>query len=485
MRFIQHSALLSAGFHTLATGSGSTTNLVSPRECEFSRFSGVICPVSVGPSSERLELKFDFRSPISFVYSPKACPVGMKTRCYSQASSVPIEGIEIEGCRMPEIKLNLVTIDKHTDVSSVTDVGLRRAITRYRDVHGMIGAGPESQFMAGRIIEIFETGQVPRFNEIKTYPSTNTVSVDSSSGGWLVSGEMTVNGNIALPQLGTKILIDPGAHEIIIPMRYRESILRHGGADIQSFGKRHIWVKNCKISEVPRFAFTFNEGSIVVKIKRIQLLFFERQVIKNCTLDGIVFSSDIDHIIVGRALVRSVAKIILDGVDSKIGFVPRGAFSRKLGQIIVNPPRVPLFGWLHVAELKRAISISGTTAELIDEAFILFDHDFVYEGEGRFCRLLINPMFPDIDHHLGSSGTIYYAETGTPGSVHFSTEPLTGTLTWEIVREPKGVITSLFVEKLSYMDHYPYAKICYNQILGVHPDKHYPESDPEITDSET
>jgi hypothetical protein len=166
---------------------------------------------------------------------------------------------------------------------------------------------------------------------------------------------------------------------------------------------------------------------------------------------------------------------VFDGVHKTIRFVPKLSVSRAYGPIIPSEPRIPVTNWVSVSPIDRSIEVLFSK-EIRNDSFIFFDKDFVYEGDGKYCLLLVNPRFPEPKYPLDrQSSSISVAAQNIVG--HIYTMAKGSRVTFKAREGYLRPLGKLFLETITVKDSDPHAKICYSSPL--------PADEGQTTGSET
>jgi len=296
--------------------------------CEFSAISGIVCEGRVSGSSMSLGLDFAV-SQNSFVYlEGEACPFGLEGRCMQSSD---------DGTVQLEMKPGFGRISNFgvKRIESLElprdEVSLRKRIIKFRDVHGVLSMGPNSEIMHNRVVRITEKDHRdmsirPKIKErqIEDIPGLEFVDVVDGSDGWeFLAHQLSIQGLLAASFANVALVVDPGNPDIVFPSSmfpHLENQRLQAGSppqlvyiDIRLSGNRSLHV-------------------YVDQIGRTTQNPFIRVVVSNGT----------DKIILGRPFIRSLDRLYLDGVNKKLGFKMRQNNPRNM--LRIPQPTVPLFG---------------------------------------------------------------------------------------------------------------------------------------------
>ena len=387
---------------------------LSGAECEFSRISGITCidesKRSHGGFSVSSWLKLDFTtSSQSFLFTSKACPFGVSD-CFNEEAEthmkrLRIGDLAIDPSTTGPFQFTLVSVVDPELL--LEDGGFRNRVLRSRDVHGSVAFGPNSPIFQNAMgLAVSEVdGNDPKknlpflrfFSDVNRESASDSFFVPvqnpESNEDWEVLGHLQVNGIAINESSSSPIRIDPGADEIIIPIALLGIFIENmKGFVVQRIVNGRPYV-DCTKEHVPRLSFKFGDDGKVLKIKRIQLL-TSNLTSSVCAL-RIYFSKTATSITVGRALVRSLEKVILDASgDKRVGFTRRRS-AAKLGPILDRELRSPSFVCdpRSVSKSREQLSLLGRSL-WYGNAFILLNSEFNRDSQIQTaqCVYLFNPL---------------------------------------------------------------------------------------------
>ncbi len=229
----------------------------------------------------------------SFFYSGEACPSTPGERCIRDTNGKIIDlDLLFDGMKNP-IRLTSVGLQSAMELP-LGDAALRKRIIRFRDVHGVISMGTNSQLMQNRVLIINEqdsfltTYNNPIIKEIEEIESTthhqNMILTDLDGVGTadrgfdLHSFVITTEQGVSRTLTDVKVVIDPGNRFIVIPRIENVSQQRIVGMVLKLDENRSIPISDDQIG------------------------------------NNVLLSYNVEKIILGRPFVRSLGRLYLDAL---------------------------------------------------------------------------------------------------------------------------------------------------------------------------
>jgi hypothetical protein len=356
----------------------------------YTRFSGLVTTnVRVGSRRQPLRVSLDFAEETSRIFTKSACPVFVPA-CYDFEKSQTFFSTQfddlfpdMEGVSaMDEIQLGMDRVFDATVFTLVTKWIPTSAA--FREVSGIMAGGPGSPLFRNTILEISDAlpevnGVLVRSISAREADTRTHMAIQAlpDMNRWLAPALLCVNGGSAGGVIRTIVHIDPSEEDLVLPTTMRAVFLdKLETAGILALPNGNHLLVNC--SEAgdldPRFdlSLRFPSGEISL----LRSLFVLRGTVGEGFSDsqtgdaGIVcrvrirFSSDSEHVVVGRQLIRSVNSVLFGYQSGMIGFNLRSARKRTL------PSPSPLAKTLIPQyELPTVLSaVNATTVQLIQSA---------------------------------------------------------------------------------------------------------------------
>jgi hypothetical protein len=317
------------------------------RSMHYSSLSGMVATVSVGAPRQDILVALDSSIEHSFIYDKYACPpfVG---RCFDPMRSndgwfgqgirttlsedyARFDGYPTSGLFDGIYEFHFILVDS---VSPKTG--------RFRDVAGAISLSKSSLFFIN-----------------------NQVAIRDDSARVLIPGEMNEASRIFVPShtqtnlwkfnvvirfnnirnLGSTLEYDPGESDILIPVDRGHIILRSTQDEAAHLNWDGRLVMSCHL--IPSFTIEFTNANP----SRLVEIPTELLVVRGSENQGLCstrfrFAETVDHIVIGRALTRTLIEVILDFDNGGILFQrPRAAASiARYHKSYSTPfPLIPLF----------------------------------------------------------------------------------------------------------------------------------------------
>jgi hypothetical protein len=432
---------------------------VSALKSIFSPLSGIVLPGELG--SQSVQLGLNFASSRLFVFSERVCPPFIG-RCY-QFDASPSGSILPGDCLVD----HAVVADIFDGPTPCLDYGelFGDLSSKWRDVHGLIGAGPQSEFFRGSLLEIAEnedisrrgaTASVRRLADVEDVIGHRFAYVDHIHT-WTVDAFLLLNGEI----LDEDVEIDSGSSDILLPT----SLLTHEEFVGINRDENDRILTDCESDDLmfhlksPQGGFVALGSQILQMAElRFHTMSLGEEFVTVCPV-RVRFSSEVEAIVIGRALIRSVDRLVFDYRPESLGIImtPRLGGVSRVSPFMHPQLRIPYYSGLELIIRRSSEALLPASPASYTLQYILYSKRPHRMDEWTDCWTFIKLPWPADQR----SFTIYTSEAFVLSAVTLSVNEEDKSIAWIPVEE--GSLQAK--TRISLREMPSYSQICAKKIV--------------------
>jgi hypothetical protein len=334
-------------------------------ESQYSQLSGLVSQIHLGHSVGNLHVALNFNRGVTRIFDQHVTPPFVNPRISFDTSRSPLHDMFMAESDIGPIFGYKQTASLSIGFELIENFSFQFVkswqprSSAFRDVSGIVGLSRSSSILKDRCITIEDAGDM--FNgvliqhcdeRLVPHISTATAEVARRDPDWIFLAHISVKQFLAEERVqtitGIRVLFDPSLQEITVPFVHKSTFLEGLGehSEAQVIGNGRLWVR-CDTD----VSLTLIVGDKQFSISPISLQMPPTEVPQSdSTLRGLcplrIRFKTTRLFAIGRQLLRSIDRVVMDFKRQEIGFVPKSSefpHSIWITPIVMRPLSVPVF----------------------------------------------------------------------------------------------------------------------------------------------